>query len=987
MDEAVTALEDDRRQAQPTGSARHAQRGGLIGRGPELERLDAELTEVVEGRLRVVLLLGEAGMGKTRLVSEFITRHRETLVALSARAYPLGATASLGLWVEALERSLRSFSPEEVLELCGGHVEDLASLLPSVRAASSRRQSGRASIEPPQIRLLGALVSLLDRLSHRSVVVITLDDVHLGDGSSWEALNYLTRNLVDSRLLVLLVARPSELAAHPMAGEVVRALEQEGLLTRVTVSSLSSDEVRQLAVELVRGAVPDALVDWLNTRAEGSPLFVTGLVRALLEENADLAHPSLQSLPEDLAERVEARLRELDSSARATIELLAVIEHRAELRDLLRLTNQSLDELAAILERLQRVRLVTEAEAGRDLVYEIAHPLVQEAIYRQIGGARRRALHRHAARVLVESGQYGAAASHVVQAADPGDEEAVQTLCEALRRAEAGEHHREELALLDALLEMLPAGDKRWLKVLEVMPVTPDWVVDHRADANADVGVRAMRRADKVLERSGDAAHRAAVKFSLGSLLAWGLCELAAGRELVSDARDLFAEAGDERSVLVATNELSYHAAMADEGETHERLAREVLAAAEALGDWVLQLQALSSLAWALNLSGRIEASLEVVERGVELARQEGKTYRLCYLLGMRASADRLLGRPHDAAALEAAKEVHPAYRETLLLDFAAQMAWQAGDLQAVVAAYRDQVAWDGGLSSRRAFGAGMAVMSLAEQGRHDEAAAIQQAAQGAFRGRTCWVLSRLTDWSGAVAVGLAGDVATGLRLLAGAAEDATAAGYWSWARWMVVDLAEAAGHAGDRAAAIRADELLRGDPWPPAGPSHDGARALVSGAMSLVSERPQAAIEAFDRAVAAFRAAGWSLLEGRSLELLGATLARRNRAVAVEALEAAAERYLACGAVVRSERALARLAGLGTKGRRRKADLVGPGSLSAREGEVARLASQGCSAREIAERLFIGERTVETHLANVYAKLGVASKVELVRRARELGI
>jgi DNA-binding CsgD family transcriptional regulator len=89
----------------------------------------------------------------------------------------------------------------------------------------------------------------------------------------------------------------------------------------------------------------------------------------------------------------------------------------------------------------------------------------------------------------------------------------------------------------------------------------------------------------------------------------------------------------------------------------------------------------------------------------------------------------------------------------------------------------------------------------------------------------------------------------------------------------------------------------------------------------------------------------------------------------------------------VRREETLALLAGLGSRGRRKMADLIGPGSLSAREREVARLASEGCSAREIAERLFIGERTVETHLANAYAKLGVTSKLDLVRRASELGI
>ena len=500
----MTAIQVEPGATESCGPSWGVRRGSLIGRRPQLQRLDAELAEAAAKRLRVVLLLGDAGVGKTRLASEFITRHREEVVALTARAYPLGATASLGLWVEALERRLRSFAAEDVLDLCGGYVDDLAALLPTVQALVPDRGLEMAATEPPRIRLLGALVSLLDRLSRRSVLVVNLDDVHLADGSSWEALNYLTHNLFDSRLLVLLSARPNELAAHTMASEVVRALESEGILTRMTVQPLSRNEVRALAAQLVEEPVRDPLVDWLVGRAQGNPLFVAGLVRSLLEQGADLDHPALTAWPEDLAQRVEARLRHLDTSARTTIELLAVIGHRAELPYLLRLSGASLDDMAATLERLQREGLVNEeVEAGRELVYEIAHPLIQEAIYRQIGGARRRALHRHVARLLVEGGRYGRAASHVVRAASPGDSEAIDTLCEALRRAEVGEHHREALSLLHALLEMLPAGDRRWLAVLEVIPLTPDWVIDHRADAHAEVGVRAMRRAEQVLERSG----------------------------------------------------------------------------------------------------------------------------------------------------------------------------------------------------------------------------------------------------------------------------------------------------------------------------------------------------------------------------------------------------------------------------------------------------------------------------------------------------
>ncbi len=955
----------------------------LVGRHDQVGRLNAEIDQAAGGRLRVVLLVGDAGVGKTRLAADLVARHHDQVIPLSARAYPLGATASLGLWVEALERYLRTIGDADLLELCGGHVEDLASLLPSVCAAARARPDG----ERPRIRLLGALAALLQRLTERSIVVVTLDDIHLGDGSSWEALNYLSRNLTDARMLVLLAARPSELREHAVAGDVVRALEQEGLLTRVRVDPLTPSDVRDLAAELLQAPVGDDLVNWLVERAEGTPLFVIGLVRALVEEGADLGHPSLRSLPEDLAERVQARLRDLDGRARATLELLTVLGCRAELSYLLGLTGQSLEDMAPTLERLQRWRLVAEIEEGRELLYEIVHPLIQEAIYGQIGGARRRALHRHAARVLVEAGRHGAAASHVVQAADPGDDEAIEMLCEALRRAGAGEHHREALALLEALLFMIPAGDRRWRRVVDVMPLTPEWVVDHRADARAGVGVRAMQRADEVLERSGDVSRRAAVKFSLGSLLAWGMCELEQGRELLVSARDLFVEAGDNDARLLATNELSYYLGMADDASGHEKVAREVLRDASGSGNHFLSLQATCSLAWALTLGGRYQEAVNTIDQGIELAERCDKVYRRSYLHGMRASVQHLLGDRRAIAELETARTLNPAYRDTLILDFTAQLAWESGDLQAAVAAALDQMAWDGATSPRRAFGIGMAVMSLAEMGRPDEAADLQATLDGAFRGKSYWVLSRLADWSRSVAAGLSTDRRSTLDAMAKVAEDAITNNYWSWGRWMLADLSESAVYAREDTAAKRAQDLLTADPWAPAGAPHEALRSFVAGAASAASGETDRATVALEHAASRFREAGWRLFEGRALALLGSAAARIDRTQAVRALEAAIAGFDECGAVVRRQEALSVLAGLGSRARRKRAYLIGPAALSSREREVARLAVEGLLAREIATRLFIGERTVETHLANVYRKLGVTSKLDLVRRADEIGI
>jgi len=122
------------------------------------------------------------------------------------------------------------------------------------------------------------------------------------------------------------------------------------------------------------------------------------------------------------------------------------------------------------------------------------------------------------------------------------------------------------------------------------------------------------------------------------------------------------------------------------------------------------------------------------------------------------------------------------------------------------------------------------------------------------------------------------------------------------------------------------------------------------------------------------------------AFELRGLMSLDLDRAVAVDALEQAAVLFDAGGGAWRRDRVLEVLRNQGSRGRRVAAAL-GPTSLTERERDVARLAAQGYSAREIGEKLFIGARTVEGHLARAYAKLGVSSKVELARRAEELGL
>ena len=145
----------------------------------------------------------------------------------SPSAYPLGATASLAPWTEAIERHLRSLEPESVRSLAGPYLDDLASMLPSV--AASARDGSRTG--PRTDRVLAGLAMLLGALSEELPVVVVLDDVHLADGSSWEALSYLARNLDRCRVLLVLAARPVELG-EPRPRRDRLALEQDERLRR-----------------------------------------------------------------------------------------------------------------------------------------------------------------------------------------------------------------------------------------------------------------------------------------------------------------------------------------------------------------------------------------------------------------------------------------------------------------------------------------------------------------------------------------------------------------------------------------------------------------------------------------------------------------------------------------------------------------------------------------------------------------------------------
>lgn len=684
---------------------------GIVGRERELAVLDEELAGAAEGELRCVLLTAEAGVGKTRLFREFLSRHDE-VTPLMARAHPMGDTTAFGLWAEALDGHLRHLTAQDVTRCCGGFVEDLAAILRSVAAV----RGALPTAPPPRSALLEGITVVLDNLSADAPVVVVLDDIHQADASSLDALSYLAANLGGAPVLVVLAARPAELAEHPLANRVLLPLEQDGVLSRLSLVPLDDEEIRALAASMLQTSPPPALVPWLQARSRGNPLFALGLLRALLDEGADLSAPRLRQLPEDLAERLRALLATLEPGALTVLEQLAVLGRPASMDELGSLSTKSAEELSLRLEELIRHRTVTEEERGGEPAFAVAHPLVQETIYASVGTPRRRLLHREIGRALLAAARPAEAAPHFTRSASRGDAEAIEALRQALREAEDRRAYREALSMLAGLVEILPEGDERWLEIGQVLSGDQEWAqFPSPSRADGELAIRALRAMDAVLARSGEARRRGMVQLRLSFLLCWAVGDPAGAEEAALEARRIFEAEGDEAKVLEARHEAAWARGHAGDMEALAQEAAAIVEEASRLGEEFLVTLALSAEGNGLGFVGRLSEAEARIRRAIEL--RAGRSRPTTQARGVLAYWLAYQGRVAEARQeLEEARAADPAFPHTSLVEVGTVVWALAGDVRHALAWAEETIAWNPGpLTVQKCLGIPAAALMAAE--------------------------------------------------------------------------------------------------------------------------------------------------------------------------------------------------------------------------------------------------------------------------------
>jgi class 3 adenylate cyclase len=873
---------------------------GLVGRGEELRLLEAELAAAVAGELRCVLVTGDPGLGKSRLCAELISCHDE-VIALKARGHPMGETTAFGLWAEALDAYLRHLEPHDVAAVCGGYLEDLASLLRSVAAVRGGRPADPASRQG----LLEGVSVVLDSLSRAAPVVLILDDIHDADASSLDCVSYLAHNLAAAPILVVLAARPSELAAHPVANRILLSLQQDGLLSRLTIEGLRRERIAELAAAVVGHEAPAGLVGWLLERSQGNPLYALGLLRALLDEGADLTAPRLRHIPEDLAERVRNLLASLDEPALSALELLSVIGRPAPIDDLEALLAKDPEQLAGILDRLGRARTVVEEDDGGGLAYGISHPLIQETIYQSIGGARRRVLHREVGRSLLGAGRPAEAAPHFARSASRGDSEAIDALRQALQEAEDRRAYREALTTLSALVDLLPEGDERWLEVANVISGELEWAEQpDPSRSDAELGIRALRAIDAVLGPEGDPVRRGMLKIRLSQLLSWGTGETVEGERVAREAETLLTDAGDSANALLARLETAWARGLGGDVMFLVTESEAVVAEAEATGNPFLRILGVAAHGHASAWAGRLGEAEQAGAKGIELARagmrRPPTTFRA--ILSLAAA---LQGASIEARRIwTEAQAADPNYRAGPFVGVAVVAAAFVGDLPFAIGLAEDYLSSVGSiLTPRQSFGLGAAAYAAREMGRPEAARRYLDLSRESHA-RVEW-LNEAAYGAGAAALLDADEGGNGaLEDLVAAIARLEAMSASPLATVLLLELAELAGGSGDTRAQFAARRL--GDIATVL--ERDVYQAMARIADAYASPHAEQRASLAREALSLLDGLELPLLRGRAYDLLGRGLKPADSDAAKEAFESAIAEFDSCGAAVRRDRAAAEL-------------------------------------------------------------------------------
>jgi DNA-binding SARP family transcriptional activator len=375
---------------------------------------------------KLIWLQGEPGIGKTRLAEEFIAASAETQpLVLRGTAHELEAGLPYQPLIDALRGLLAQWHSERLraaLPLAPVWTAELVRLVPELGALFSDIVPAAPTTD--EARVWEAVYQCLRLLATSQRVILLLDDAHWADAATIGFIGYLARRLDSPALTVIATARDVEPASR--AAVLLETLAREDKIARLALDALSAQDLQTLARQL-SPTQAELFAQWLHQNAEGSPFFVTELVRyayrsGILQATGALDTATLRVaplLPPTIQNLIASRLTRLSENARRVIYLAAVIGREFDFELVPRAAGMSEDETLDALDALRAAGLIHAPHGGR---FTFDHSLTMQVTQQEMGAARWKLLHRRVAEALAEihsarlDAVAGAIARHFVEA-------------------------------------------------------------------------------------------------------------------------------------------------------------------------------------------------------------------------------------------------------------------------------------------------------------------------------------------------------------------------------------------------------------------------------------------------------------------------------------------------------------------------------------------------------------------------------------------